>query len=83
MNNEKKLIHRVNRAIGQLNAVKDKLEDETYNCEEIMVLLKAAKGAVTSLEREIIKENLRKCVDSSRSKKQLKDQLESLMETMS
>ncbi len=57
---KKKLIQRINRIQGQLNAAKDKLEDEiTDNCDAILHLIAACRGAMNSLMYEVIVEHVR------------------------
>lgn len=80
MSNNQKLIHRTNRVIGQVNAIKDKLSEDSYDCAQMMTLLKAAKGALRGLENEIMKQNIVKCLDEDVSKKELKQNLENIIQ---
>lgn len=83
MSSHKKIIHRVSRVIGQLNSLKEKLEDEKYDRVKVMTQLKATQGALKSLEAEIVKENVRLLVDTSDSKKEMKKDIETLINGMS
>lgn len=83
MSGNKKIIHRVSRVVGQLNSLKDKLEDESYDRVKVMTQLKATQGALKSLEGEIVKENVRLLVDTSDSKKEMKKDIEALINGMS
>ncbi len=53
-----KLLKRVKRAIGQVEAVKRALEDED-DCGDIMRLISAARGAMNSLMAEVVEGHIR------------------------
>ena len=53
-----KLIHRVRRLRGQLNAIEKALEDER-ECSTILLTLAACRGALDSLMAEIIEGHIR------------------------
>ncbi|HWL86293.1 MAG TPA: metal/formaldehyde-sensitive transcriptional repressor [Polyangiaceae bacterium] len=55
--NKKKLIARVRRVRGQVEAVERALEDER-GCEEVMRTIAAARGAINSLAAKILCEQL-------------------------
>jgi DNA-binding FrmR family transcriptional regulator len=55
--NKKKLLNRVRRIRGQVEAVERALEDE-IGCAEIMILLAASRGAMHSLMIELLGEHL-------------------------
>lgn len=52
---------RLNRAIGQLNAVKDMLDDNRY-CGDVLTQLAAAEKAVRRVSEIILREHLETCV---------------------
>jgi DNA-binding FrmR family transcriptional regulator len=56
--NKKKLLHRVRRLRGQLNAVEKSLEAE-HDCSTVLLTLAACRGAMDSLMSEIIEGHIR------------------------
>ena len=52
---------RINRAIGQLNGVKAKLDDNRY-CGDVLTQLAAVESAIKAVSRIILKEHLETCV---------------------
>jgi DNA-binding FrmR family transcriptional regulator len=55
---KKKLLHRVRRVRGQIDAVERALLDER-DCGEVMHLLAACRGAVGSLTAEVLEGHVR------------------------
>jgi DNA-binding FrmR family transcriptional regulator len=55
---KKKLLHRVRRLRGQLNAVEKSLEAE-HDCSAVLLTLAACRGAMDSLMSEIIEGHIR------------------------
>ncbi len=53
-----KLLKRVKRVIGQVEAVERGLEDEA-DCGDIMLLISAARGAMNSLMAEVVEGHIR------------------------
>ncbi len=53
-----KLLHRVRRLRGQLNAIEKALEDER-ECSTVLLTLAACRGALDSLMAEIIEGHVR------------------------
>jgi DNA-binding FrmR family transcriptional regulator len=53
-----KLLKRVNRVIGQVEAVRRGLENEN-DCSDIMLLISAARGAMNSLMAEVVEGHIR------------------------
>ena len=53
-----KLIRRVNRILGQVEAVKRALEDE-HECGDVMVRITTARGALDSLMAEVVEAHIR------------------------
>jgi DNA-binding FrmR family transcriptional regulator len=63
-----KLIRRVQRVMGQLEAVQRALEHE-QDCGDVMHLISAARGAINSLMAEVVEDHIREhMVDSGRRK---------------
>lgn len=73
----KKDMPRLNRAIGQLDGVKDMIEDGRY-CVDILMQLKAVRSAIKSLEAEIFKTHIKSCVNNAKSDKDLDKKLKEL-----
>ncbi|ODU25157.1 MAG: transcriptional regulator [Verrucomicrobia bacterium SCN 57-15] len=55
---KKKLLHRVRRLRGQLNAI-EKALDEERDCSTILLTLAACRGAMDSLMAQIIEGHIR------------------------
>ena len=55
---KKKLLHRLRRLRGQLNAVEKSLEAE-HDCSTVLLTLAACRGAMDSLMSEIIEGHIR------------------------
>lgn len=55
---KKKLLHRVRRLRGQLNAI-EKALDEEQDCSTILLTLAACRGAMDSLMAQIIEGHIR------------------------
>jgi FrmR/RcnR family transcriptional regulator, repressor of frmRAB operon len=56
--NKKKLIHRVRRVRGQIDAVEKALHEE-QDCGDILQLIAACRGALNGLMAEILEGHLR------------------------
>lgn len=56
-----KLHRRINRIIGQLNAI-NTMVDNNEECEKILTQISAAKSAIHKAGQFIIEEHLRHCV---------------------
>lgn len=52
---------RLNRAIGQLNAVKNMIEDNRY-CGDVLTQLAAAESAVRRVSEIVLQEHMETCV---------------------
>lgn len=60
MREKKKLIHRINRIQGQLNAVKEMLDHSEENkCGNVLQLIAACRGAMNGLMAEVIEDHVR------------------------
>lgn len=53
--------HRLNRAIGQLNGVKDMIDDNRY-CGDVLTQLAAAENAIRRVSEIVLREHMRTCV---------------------
>ena len=52
---------RVNRAVGQLNGIRQMVEEDRY-CGDVLVQLSAVESAVRAISREILQDHLETCV---------------------
>ncbi len=52
---------RLNRAIGQLNGVKNMLDDNRY-CGDVLIQLAAAESAIRSVSSKLLQDHLETCV---------------------
>ena len=57
----KKLIHRLNRVSGQINGIKKMVEESAY-CPDILLQVAAANAALNSFSKELLAEHIRTCV---------------------
>lgn len=55
------LRRRLNRAIGQLNGVKDMIDDNRY-CGDVLTQLAAVESAVRRVSEIVLREHMRTCV---------------------
>ncbi len=55
------VIHRLNRIIGHLEAIK-KMVEENRDCSEVLIQIAAVKSAVNSTGKVILKDHLNHCV---------------------
>lgn len=55
---KEKLVKRVQRVLGQIEAVKRGLENED-DCADIMLLISAARGGMNSLMAEVVEGHIR------------------------
>lgn len=52
---------RINRVIGQLNGIKNMVEEDRY-CGDVLIQLAAVESAVKAVSREIMRDHLTSCV---------------------
>ena len=52
---------RINRAVGQLNGIRQMVEDDRY-CADVLIQLAAVEKAVAAISREIMQDHLETCV---------------------
>ncbi|MDO4536532.1 MAG: metal-sensing transcriptional repressor [Coriobacteriales bacterium] len=58
---KRSVMRRLNRAIGQLNGVRQMIEDDRY-CGDVLTQLAAAESAVRAVSREVLRDHLHTCV---------------------
>lgn len=64
---QRKLINRLNRISGQINGIKNMVENNAY-CVDILTQVSAATAALNSFNKELLAEHIRTCVaDNIRS----------------
>lgn len=59
--NTQAVIHRLNRIIGHLEAIK-KMVEEDRDCSEVLIQIAAVKSAVNNTGKVILKDHLNHCV---------------------
>jgi len=52
---------RLNRAVGQLNGIKQMIDDNRY-CGDVLIQLSATRSAIQSIERIVLQNHLETCV---------------------
>lgn len=57
----KKLIHRLNRIEGQVRGVRAMVEDERY-CVDIMTQVQAIQSALNAFNKELLASHIKTCV---------------------
>ncbi|EKJ87331.1 metal-sensitive transcriptional regulator [Leptospira bourretii] len=65
--NQTKLIHRINRIQGQLEAIKNTITTEEKDCEKAILLLKAAHQAMKKFGEAYIHEYMDTCFKEKKS----------------
>lgn len=58
---QKKLINRLNRISGQINGIKNMIENDAY-CVDVITQVSAASAALNSFNKELLSEHIRTCV---------------------
>lgn len=58
---KKKLINRLNRISGQINGIKDMIENDRY-CNDILIQVAAVQSALKSMGNQILEHHLKTCV---------------------
>ena len=57
----RKLVNRMSRAIGHMEAIKKMLEDDR-DCSEILIQLSAVRSAINGIGRLVLQEHIDHCV---------------------
>ena len=52
---------RINRAVGQLNGIKQMVDEDRY-CADVLTQLAAVESAVKAISREVMQDHLETCV---------------------
>ncbi len=58
---KKKIINRIQRLIGQMNGVKNMIEDNRY-CDDVLIQLAAIDKAIKSLANTILDDHMHSCL---------------------
>lgn len=61
---KKVIINRINRLIGQMNGIKNMINEDRY-CDDILIQLSAITKSVQSLSNHILENHLYSCVSTS------------------
>ncbi len=56
-----KLIHRINRIQGQIEAIKKSVENDSKDCEKTLLLLKASSQALKKFGEAYVNEHIESC----------------------
>lgn len=76
------LIHRLNRAIGQIEAIKRGLADnQPKDCVKTLRLLKASSNALKKFGEAYVKAHLNECMDKKIGQKEMADNLQEVIGT--
>ena len=59
-------VNRLNTIIGQLNGAKKMLSDDERDCFALLIQLKAARSAISSLMEKVVSEEFDHCLLSSK-----------------
>lgn len=77
-------IVKLNRVEGQLSAIKKMITDRRY-CVDILIQLKAVRGAVTRVQKDILKTHLEHCVSdaiTSKDKSETNNKIREILKLM-
>ncbi|TGN20734.1 metal-sensitive transcriptional regulator [Leptospira idonii] len=66
-----KLVHRLNRIQGQLQAIKNSILNEETDCENAILLLKASQQAMKKFGEAYIQDHLETCFKEKKSQTHL------------
>lgn len=76
------LIHRLNRAIGQIEAIKRGLaENQPKDCVKTLRLLKASSNALKKFGEAYVKEHLNDCMAENVDADEIAENLQEVIET--
>lgn len=74
---KRKIISRVNRISGQINGIKNMIEDDKY-CNDILIQIVAAQKSLKSLANLMFENHVYRCIASSINDEEVVDELTSL-----
>ena len=57
----KKIVNRLSRVIGHLEAIRDMVEADR-DCSEVLTQIAAVKSAINNIGREVLKEHISHCI---------------------
>lgn len=58
---QKDIQHRLNRAIGQLNGIKNMIDENRY-CGDVLMQLSATEKAISRISEIVLREHMHTCV---------------------
>lgn len=58
---KRKFISRLNRINGQINGIKNMIEEDRY-CNDVLIQMRAAINSLKNLSNDILEEHLRHCL---------------------
>jgi DNA-binding FrmR family transcriptional regulator len=59
--NKSKLLHRLNRAAGQVSGITRMVEEDRY-CIDILIQLRSVRAALAKVENELLRDHIGHCV---------------------
>lgn len=78
--NNKDLIHRLNRAQGQIQAIKKLLEaNEAKDCVKVLRLIKASNNAMKKFGEAYVATHLTECIRNDVPKEQMEEGLQEVI----
>lgn len=79
----KELIHRLNRAQGQIEAIKKSLasNDGPKDCLKTLRLLKAANNALKKFGEAYVSDHLKECIYNDVDKKEMEEGLQEVIQS--
>lgn len=64
MDDRTKLIHRLNRSVGQIEGIEERINNpEGYDCAELIQQLKAVQGSLRHFGKALLEHDLEQCID--------------------
>ncbi|EMI41341.1 metal-sensitive transcriptional regulator [Rhodopirellula sp. SWK7] len=79
---KKKLVHRLSRVNGQVDAVRRMVDEDAY-CVDILMQISAATGALNRVGELVLKQHLKRCVRDAMENGDSADRDTKLEEVMS
>ena len=75
----RELVHRLNRIIGQLQSMRKRLETGENDCSNDVQQLKAASQALIKFTQSYIEEHMKGCMQSGKTAKEVQKDLQSVI----
>lgn len=80
MNNKTALIHRLNRAQGQIEALKRSVQaDENLDCSKMLQQIKAVSQALKKFAEAYVSQHMEVCLEKNMSKRDIEKKLQEVI----